>query len=70
MNVDGEKLTLDIDEWLKQQQFYENQGWIFKEHESEIALDTATFDYTIDNNGTLEDLIHTVSLILKKEKII
>ena len=70
VNVDGEKLTLDIDEWLKQQQFYENQGWIFKEHVSETALDNAEFDYTIENNSTIEDLIHTVSLILKKEKII
>ena len=40
------------------------------EHESETALDNAEFDYTIENNGTIEDLIHTVSLILKKEKII
>ena len=41
-----------------------------KEHESETALDNAEFDYTIENNSTIEDLIHTVSLILKKEKII
>lgn len=40
------------------------------EHESETALDNAEFDYTIENNGTIEELIHTVSLILKKEKII
>ena len=39
-------------------------------HESETALDNAEFDYTIDNNSSIEDLIHTVSLILKKEKII
>ena len=37
-------------------------------HPSETALDNAEFDYTIDNSGTIEDLIHTVSLILKKEK--
>ena len=42
----------------------------FKEHLSETALDDAEFDYTIENNGTIEDLIHTVSLILKREKII
>ena len=40
------------------------------EHESETALDNAEFDYTIENDSTIEDLIHTVSLILKKEKII
>ena len=39
-------------------------------HPSETALDNSEFDYTIDNNGTIEDLIHTVSLILKREKII
>lgn len=39
-------------------------------HPSETALDNAEFDYIIDNSGTIEDLIHTVSLILKKEKII
>ena len=38
-------------------------------HPSETALDDAEFDYTIDNNGSIEDLIHTVSLILKREKI-
>ena len=42
----------------------------FKEHPSETALDDAEFDYTIENNSTIEDLIHTVSLILKREKII
>lgn len=39
-------------------------------HPSETSLDNAEFDYTIENNSTIEDLIHTVSLILKKEKII
>ena len=39
-------------------------------HPSETALDNAEFDYTIENNSTIEDLIHTVSLILKKEKVI
>lgn len=39
-------------------------------HPSETSLDSATFDYTIENNSSIEDLIHTVSLILKREKII
>ena len=55
-----------------------NRPWVDKnkehqvitEHPSETALDNAEFDYTIENNSTIEDLIHTVSLILKKEKII
>lgn len=40
------------------------------EHESETALDSTEFDYVIDNNGTLEELIEKVREILIKEKII
>lgn len=40
-------------------------------HESEIALDNYTeFDYIIENNGTIEELIEKVREILIKEKII
>lgn len=41
-----------------------------KEHPSETALDNYTFDYTIDNNGTIEELVEKVREILIKEKII
>jgi len=41
-----------------------------KEHPSETALDDVTFDYTIENNGTIEDLINEVKGILIKEKIL
>ena len=55
-----------------------NRPWVDKnkehqvitEHPSETALDNAEFDYTIENDSSIEDLIHTVSLILKREKII
>lgn len=40
------------------------------EHPSETALDNATFDYIIDNNGSLEDLVDKIREILKKEKLI
>lgn len=40
------------------------------EHESEKALDDAQFDYIIDNNGTIEELIEKVKEILTKEGII
>ena len=40
------------------------------EHESETALDNAEFDYEIDNNGSLEELVGKVREILIKEKII
>ena len=39
-------------------------------HPSEISLDSATFDYVIDNNGTIEELIENVKEILIKENII
>ena len=70
ITLDGEKLTLDYNEWLEQKQFYENQGWQFTEHPSETALDDAEFDYVIENNGTIEDLIKKVREILIKEEII
>ena len=41
-----------------------------KEHESETALDNAEFDYVIDNEGTIEDLIYKVRAILIKENLI
>ena len=39
-------------------------------HPSETALDNHSFDYTIDNNGTIEELIEKVREILIKEKVI
>ena len=39
-------------------------------HASETALDNAEFDYTINNNGTIEQLIEKVREILIKEGII
>ena len=41
-----------------------------QEHSSETALDNAEFDYVIENNGTIEELIKKVRQILNKEKII
>lgn len=39
-------------------------------HESETALDRATFDYTVYNDGTIEDLVEKVRVILTELKII
>jgi len=41
-----------------------------KEHLSETALDNASFDYTINNDGTVQDLIEQIKVILIKEKVI
>lgn len=40
------------------------------QHESETALDNAKFDYVINNDGTIEELIETIKELLIKEKII
>lgn len=40
------------------------------EHESETALDNAEFDYVVDNNGTIEDLIEKIKEIMIKENLI
>lgn len=40
------------------------------EHPSETSLDNAEFDYIINNDGTIEELIERVKEILIKEKII
>jgi len=39
-------------------------------HPSETALDNAKFDYVIENDGTLDELVKKVSAILIQEKII
>jgi hypothetical protein len=39
-------------------------------HPSETALDNHEFDYVIDNNGTISDLIDKVKNILTQEKLI
>lgn len=41
-----------------------------KLHASETALDNAKFKYTIDNNGSIEELVEKVKEILTKEKIL
>jgi deoxyadenosine/deoxycytidine kinase len=40
------------------------------QHESEIALDNAVFDYVIDNDSDINSLIEKVKEILIKEKLI
>lgn len=40
------------------------------QHESERALDDATFDYLIENNSTIDYLIDTIRILLQREKII
>lgn len=40
------------------------------QHPSETSLDNATFDYIIENDGSISDLVEKVALILKEQKII
>lgn len=39
-------------------------------HPSETSLDSATFDYVIDNNSDIQSLIKKVKIILEKENIL
>jgi hypothetical protein len=49
----------------------ESEGYLNKsEHESETALDNAKFKHTIINNGSIEQLVNKVRLILIEEGII
>lgn len=54
--------------------YYEKVGKVLLKnvdlHPSETALDSATFDYMIDNNGTITELIEKTREILSKEGII
>lgn len=43
---------------------------LFSQHPSETALDDAKFDYEIVNDGTIEDLIEKVRVILIEKNII
>ena len=47
-----------------------NQNNINLEHISETALDAYEFSHSIENNGTIEELIKQVKKILIKEKIL
>ena len=47
-----------------------NLGESKDQHESETELDNAEFDYVINNDGTIEELIEKVREILTKEKLI
>ena len=55
--------------WIDEGAKVAEQTYI-KQHESETALDKHEFVYEIDNNGTIEELIEKVKLILIKERII
>lgn len=48
----------------------EKDGILIPQHPSETALDDAEFDYYINNEGTVEDLIEKVKTILIKEGIL
>ena len=67
-DLDGNIYFLDYEDYLKKAKF---DGWsVVEQHPSETALDNAEFDYTIDNNGTIEELIQKVKNILIKENIL
>ena len=70
-------ITIRVDRYLTKKTFSEDglvsmQGVMldFNAHPSETALDSAEFDYVIENDGTIEELVEKVKEILIKENII
>lgn len=82
VKIEGEELPYLIDEYKNGRFYYKGKeefieelviSWrhdIRNDHPSETALDNAEFDYIINNNGTIEELIEKVREILIKENII
>ena len=62
---DREGITIRVNRLSVEQSAYERA-----KHESETALDNATFDYVIENNGTIKELVEKVREILIKEKLL
>lgn len=65
---DFQNSSEEYDEWdvyLKEYGMFE-----IVYHESETALESVEFDYIIENNGTIEELLNKVKKILINEKII
>jgi len=66
----GITIRISRNQYFRKQDL-ENPEYVAKHnHPSETALDDAQFKYTIDNNGTIEELIEKVREILIKENII
>lgn len=71
---DREGITIRVNrnpenKWIDKQEWDLHTKGIVP-HESETALDNAEFDYVIDNNGTIEELVEKVREILIKEKLL
>lgn len=70
---DREGITIRInrpflDHWIKKEEWdLETKGTV--PHESETALDNAEFDYIIENDGELVDLVSKVREIMLKERL-
>jgi uncharacterized protein YjhX (UPF0386 family) len=73
---DRSGITIRVNRDVREfKEYFNGKEWLKKPmpndiHLSEIALDNAEFDYKIENNGTIEELIEKVKEILIKEKLI
>ena len=71
---DREGITIRVNrnpgyKWIDKQEWDLHSKGIVP-HESETALDDSTFDYEIDNNGTIPELIDKIRNILIENKLI
>lgn len=67
---DRNGITIRINRSEKGILFHSINSFNNSQHPSETSLDNANFKYTIENNGTIEELIKKVKEVLIKEKII
>lgn len=63
-------ITIRVERDVRKRLNLSEDDEIPEEHYSETALDNATFNHVIKNNGTIEELIKKVKQILIKEQII
>jgi hypothetical protein len=63
-------ITIRVERWNEEDGSTYGWGNPNANHISETALDNAEFNYTINNNGTIEDLVLEVQKILIKEKVV
>lgn len=70
IRVNRPKLKVNTGNNLTDHVLNETKNYGIVEHPSETALDNHKFDYLIDNDGSLSDLVDKVRTILIKEKVI
>lgn len=70
IRVNKTKVYHDDTEMAHAMAFMSIEGKLTEEHPSETALDGAEFDFVINNDGSIDDLLLSIKKILKKLKML